>query len=97
MGALQFVLFVVAIFFFPNSDRAPSTIRNNNEPNTDTLPMLPLLKVPLFTLTLVMLFCGCVSINFVEPNIQLHLIPVTKNLTNLQGIHLTKPDFLLYS
>lgn len=35
-----------------------------------------LLKNVKFSLTLLVLFCGAVSINFVEPSIQLHLLPL---------------------
>lgn len=79
MGAVQLILFVVAFLFFPNPKKTtvdePNVNENGSKP-VDTLPMMPLLKIPQFSLTLLMLFCGCVSINFVEPNIQLHLIPL---------------------
>jgi hypothetical protein len=75
MGAIQFILFILAWLFFPNPKKH-NIERQSSKASVETLPMLPLLKIPLFSLTLLMLFCGCVSINFVEPNIQLHLLPV---------------------
>lgn len=79
LGGVQFLLFVLAFLFFPNPQNTTSANPNSSEPSKnepDTLPMGPLLMVPRFSLTLLMLFCGCVSINFVEPNIQVHLMPL---------------------
>ena len=76
MGASLFVLFIVSYIYFPNpSIDASNNIENNAEAS---LPMLPLLMIPQFLLTLMMLFCGSLSINFIEPSIQLHLQPVMK-------------------
>lgn len=75
MGAVQLILFIAAFLFFPNPKKN-ITEAENNKPAVETLPMIPLLKIPLFSMTLLILFCGCVSINFVEPNIQLHLLPL---------------------
>lgn len=83
MGGVQFLLFIVAFFFFPNPKASACAAKKDNK-EADTLPMMPLLKTPLFSMTLLMLFCGCVSINFVEPNIQLHLLPVS-----LRGLLIT--------
>lgn len=82
MGAIQLLLFILAIAFFP-SPKQHITEAERNKPTVEALPMLPLLKIPLFSLTLLMLFAGCVSINFVEPNIQLHLLPL-----NLEPVEL---------
>lgn len=73
MGGSMFLLFIVSLFTFPD----PPQIIDEDE-QTTSLPMLPLFKIPLFDLTLLMLFCGSLSINFVEPSIQLHLLPVRK-------------------
>jgi len=75
MGGVQFLLFIIAFFCFPNPKAGACAIKKDAK-EADTLPMMPLLKTPLFSMTLLMLFCGCVSINFVEPNIQLHLLPL---------------------
>ncbi len=65
------ILFLVSFFIFPS----PQQIIDEDNRNL-TLPILPLLKIPLFDLTLLMLFCGSLAANFVEPSIQLHLLPV---------------------
>jgi len=71
MGGLMAILFLVSFFIFPS----PQQIIDEDNRNL-TLPILPLLKIPLFDLTLLMLFCGSLAANFVEPSIQLHLLPV---------------------
>jgi len=38
---------------------------------------LPLLKSPLFTVTLLFMFVSSLGINFIEPNIQIHLLPLS--------------------
>jgi len=37
---------------------------------------MPLLKTPRYLLTMQMLFVGSLSIGFIEPSIQVHLVPV---------------------
>jgi hypothetical protein len=71
MGGFMAILFLVSFFIFPS----PQQIIDEDNRNL-TLPILPLLKIPLFDLTLLMLFCGSLAANFVEPSIQLHLLPV---------------------
>lgn len=71
VGGLMLLLFIVSIFLFPDSKR--STIRTD-EPSS--LPILPLLKIPSFIFTLMTMFVSCLGINFLEPNLQIHLMPV---------------------
>lgn len=71
MGCTLGMLFIVTIMFFPNPEPIQST-----EENTATLPMLPLLKILQYDLTLLMLFCGSFSLSFIEPLIQIHLLPL---------------------
>ena len=71
MAALTGLLLIFTLLLFPD----PDPISQSN-PSKTVLPMLPLLKIPKFILTLFMLFCGSLSINFIEPSIQIHLLPV---------------------
>ncbi len=71
MGGVLAVVFVISFLIFPDPHSAP---RNANYQSS--LPIMPLLKIPQFCLTLMMLFCGALSVTFVEPSIQLHLQPV---------------------
>ena len=73
MGGLLFVVFLVALFLFPDPHSFDSRQRKKH---SATLPLLPLLKIAHFDLTLMMLFCGALSVTFIEPAIQLHLQPV---------------------
>ena len=75
MGGLLSIVFVIALFIFP--DPHSGSRRRRTEV---ALPILPLLKIPQFNLTLMMLFMGALSVTFVEPSIQLHLQPVFKNI-----------------
>jgi hypothetical protein len=70
-GSLLFLLFLISFFLFPDH-----VSKKEKEKSTSTLPMIPLLLIPRFTLTLALLFCGCMSLNFLEPNIQIQLLPV---------------------
>lgn len=73
MGGCLFLVFMVGFFIFPN----PPVIPNRTDRDySSTLPMLPLLKIPKFLMTLQMLFVGSLSIGFIEPSIQPHLSPV---------------------
>jgi len=71
IGGLQFILFLFAWAFFPSA-----SIPTETKKKDQAYPFLPLLKMPKFLLTMLMLFSGALSINFVEPSIQLHLMPV---------------------
>ena len=73
MGGLLFVVFLVALFLFPDPHTFDSRQRRKH---SATLPLMPLLKIAHFDLTLMMLFCGALSVTFIEPAIQLHLEPV---------------------
>lgn len=73
MGSCLFLVFMVGFFIFPN----PPVIQNRADRNhSSSLPMLPLLKIPKFLITLQMLFVGSLSIGFIEPSIQPHLSPL---------------------
>jgi hypothetical protein len=72
MGGVLFVVFIIALFIFPD----PQSNNFQNRKDATTLPLWPLLKTPQFLLPLLMLFCGSLSVTFVEPAIQLHLEPV---------------------
>ncbi len=74
MGGLLAIVFVVAFFIFPD----PHTTGTGERVHLEALPILPLLKIPQFDLTLMMLFMGALSVTFIEPSIQLHLQPVSK-------------------
>ena len=75
MGGLLSIVFVIALFIFPDPRSG------SRGPDSEVaLPILPLLKIPQFGLTLMMLFMGALSVTFVEPSIQLHLAPVCKSL-----------------
>jgi hypothetical protein len=63
MGGLLFFVFVLAFFIFPNPPVIPSRLDKNY---SSSLPMLPLLKIPKFIMTLIMLFVGSLSIGFIE-------------------------------
>lgn len=78
MGGLLAIVFIVAFFIFPDPH---STHRQRR--NEATLPILPLLMIPQFNLTLMMLFCGALSITFIEPSIQLHLQPLNVSSVEL--------------
>ena len=71
LGGLMALLFLVSIFLFPDSKR--SAVRSD-EPTS--LPIMPLLKIPQFILTLMTMFVSCLGINFLEPTLQIHLMPV---------------------
>jgi hypothetical protein len=70
VGGVQFLLFIAAWIFFPKTE--PSDFADKPE----AFSVCGLFKNVKFSLTLLVLFCGAVSINFVEPSIQLHLLPV---------------------
>jgi len=72
MGGLLAIVFVVAFFIFPD----PHSSGPRQDASFQPLPILPLLKIPQFNLTLMMLFMGALSVTFIEPSIQLHLQPV---------------------
>lgn len=80
MGGLLFIIFVIAYFLFPEID---VPVNRSVQNNRQTLPLFPLLKTPRFILTAQMLFCGSLSIGFIEPSIQIHLSPL-----NLRPIEL---------
>lgn len=63
MGGLLFLIFVVAFFIFPQPPVIVSRLDRNFE---TTLPLLPLLKIPKFLMTLQILFVGSLSIGFIE-------------------------------
>lgn len=73
IGGLMFLLFLVSLFIFPEAEGS-SVTRSTNEPSA--LPMLPLLKIPQFTLTLTIMFIAALGINFLEPTLQIHLLPL---------------------
>lgn len=73
MGGLLFLIFVLALIIFPKPPTIPSRLDTNFE---TSLPLLPLLKIPKFLMTLQMLFVGSLSIGFIEPSIQPHLSPL---------------------
>lgn len=79
IGGIQFILFIAAWIFFPKSKSSNQT---SNVEETSAYSILPLLKIPRFLLTLLILFSGAISINFIEPSIELHLKPL--NLSPLQ-------------
>ncbi len=79
-GSLQFILFLLAWAFFPN---VPTTEKRKDD---QSYPFMPLFKIPKFVLTMLMLFSGALSINFVEPSIQLHLLPVCFNKNSFTKI-----------
>jgi len=96
IGGIQLLLFVLAFFFFPSPQNTTTANSNSPEPSKngpDSVPMLPLFKIPRFSLTLLMLFCGCVSLNFIEPNVQLHLMPLNLEPVEL-GFVFFVPAFL---
>lgn len=73
IGGLMFLLFIVSFFFFPDSEGSAMET-SPNEPSA--LPILPLLKIPQFSLTLMIMFIACLGINFLEPTLQIHLLPL---------------------
>ena len=79
MGGIQFLLFILSWFIFPGCE---SQTPRSNKSEEKAMPIIPLIKIPKFSLTLLVLFTGGVSINILEPSIQLHLIPL--NLTPVQ-------------
>jgi len=90
MGGMLFLVFSVAFFIFPE----PPVIASRQDRNdTASLPMLPLLKIPKFLMTLQMLFVGSLSIGFIEPSIQPHLDPLKLNPIEL-GLILFIPGLL---
>lgn len=80
MGGVQFLLFIVSWLLFPSCESQSSS--SSKETEKKAMPIIPLLKIPKFFLTLLVLFTGGISINILEPSIQLHLIPL--NLTPVQ-------------
>ncbi len=60
---------------FPKSENTNLSTGQSEEPTA--LDMLPLLKIPQFFLTLIMMFVACFGINFLEPALQIHLLPVS--------------------
>lgn len=77
MGGFLFLVFIVAFFIFPDPHSVPE-----GSDRQSSLPIIPLLKIPQFDLTLMMLFMGALSVTFIEPSIQLHLQPL--NLTPVE-------------
>lgn len=73
MGGLLFLIFMIALIIFPKPPVIPSRLDRDY---AASLPMLPLLKIPKFLMTLQMLFVGSLSIGFIEPSIQPHLSPL---------------------
>lgn len=73
MGGIEFLVFVIAFFTFPDAHSIPP---DTDLPVVRTLPMMNLLKMPKFLVTLFMLLIGSISIGFIEPSIELHLDPL---------------------
>lgn len=73
MGGLLFLVFMISLIIFPRPPIIASRLDRNFE---TSLPLLPLLKIPKFLMTLQMLFVGSLSIGFIEPSIQPHLSPL---------------------
>ncbi len=74
MGGLNFILLIVGLYIFPDT-------AYNQDMNKSALPMFPLLKIPRFILALLVLFCGAVSTDFLEPSMELHLKPFNLSST----------------
>jgi len=56
---------------------AQATITTTTSKKTaGTLKMWPLIRTPKFTIAALMLFCGSLSIGFIQPSIQIHLEPL---------------------
>ena len=70
----MFLLFLVSYFIFPECENTVLPSGQNEEPAA--FEMLPLLKIPKFLLTLMIMFIACLGINFLEPTLQIHLLPV---------------------
>lgn len=72
LGGIMTVLFVAAFFMFPDVPQI------SDEDGEDlSVPLLPLFKIISIDVTLLMMFIGSFGIAFVEPAIQIHLLPVS--------------------
>ena len=88
VGGVQLFFFVIAFFAFPDVD-------SDTNPNDEAQPlsMLGLLKIPTFLITLLLLLVGAASIGFLQPSIELHLIPLKLEPVQL-GLILLSPSLL---
>ncbi|RNA42714.1 MFS-type transporter SLC18B1 [Brachionus plicatilis] len=86
MGGFLFLLFIVALLFFPD-------VRDCTQPR-ENLSMIPFLKIPRLIITLLLVFMCALSIGFVQPSIELHLLPL--NLSPIQIAFILMAPSLLY-
>jgi predicted MFS family arabinose efflux permease len=75
MGGLLFLVFLVALFIFPKPILNETNKQDKNYTKV-SLKIFPLLKIARFNVNLLMIFSGTLSYTFIEPSIQLHLLPV---------------------
>lgn len=71
VGGVQMFFFFIAFFTFPDIDSDTRLIEGE-----ETLPVRNILKIPAFLVTLLLLVVGAASIGFLQPCIELHLIPL---------------------
>ena len=88
VGGVQLFFFFIAFFTFPDVDSD-----TNTSDSEKTLPMLNMLRIPTFVITLMLLLFGAASIGFLQPCIELHLMPLKLSPVEL-GLILLSPSLL---
>ena len=82
MGGFHSILLLFGFCIFPDTPY-------NHDMNKSALPILPLLKIPRLILGLLVLFCGAITTDFLEPSIELHLKPFNLSSTLVGFVFLT--------